>query len=170
MTEPMNFDHLNGKVIGEHNGAHFYTIGQRKGMNIGGHKEPLFVIGTDVENNIIYTGEGQSHPGLNRKGLFIKDEDIHWIRTDMKMKADGHHDFSVRIRYRQPLQEARIYCRSKGYYVIFKNLQRGIAPGQFCAWYDGEELVGSGVIAEVRCRALSVERRAGGEFINDQRV
>jgi len=146
MTEPLDFSQLNGKVIGEHNGAHFYTIGQRKGMNIGGHKEPLFVIGTDVEKNIIYTGEGQSHHGLNRKGLFIRDEEIHWIRTDMKMTVGEHRDFSVRIRYRQPLQEARIFCRSKGYYVIFKNLQRGIAPGQFCAWYDGEELIGSGVI------------------------
>jgi tRNA-specific 2-thiouridylase len=146
MTEPIDFDHLNGKIIGEHNGAHFYTIGQRKGMNIGGHKEPIFVIGTDVVKNIIYTGEGQSHPGLNRKGLFIRNEEIHWIRTDLKLYAGGHRDFSVRIRYRQPLQEARIYSRSKGYYVIFKNLQRGIAPGQFCAWYDGEELLGSGVI------------------------
>jgi tRNA-specific 2-thiouridylase len=146
MTEPLNFKQLNGKVIGEHTGAHFYTIGQRKGMNIGGHKEPLFVIGTDVENNIIYTGEGQSHPGLNRKGLFIRNEEIHWIRTDMILKAGEFRDFSVRIRYRQPLQEARMYCRSKGYYVIFKNLQRGSAPGQFCAWYDGEELIGSGVI------------------------
>jgi tRNA-specific 2-thiouridylase len=146
ITDPIKFDQLNGKVIGEHNGAHFYTIGQRKGMNIGGHKEPLFVIGTDVGKNIIYTGEGHSHPGLNRKGLFIRNEEIHWIRTDKEMKAGEHCDFSVRIRYRQPLQDARVYCRSKGYYVIFKNLQRGIAPGQFCAWYDGEELMGSGVI------------------------
>jgi tRNA-specific 2-thiouridylase len=146
MTEPKNFDQLNGKVIGEHNGAHFYTIGQRKGMNIGGHREPLFVIGTDVEKNIIYTGEGQSHAGLNRKGLFIRKEEIHWIRTDMVIKPEGYQDFSVRIRYRQPLQMARVYCRSKGYYVIFEKLQRGIAPGQFCAWYKGEELMGSGVI------------------------
>jgi tRNA-specific 2-thiouridylase len=146
ITDPIEFDHLNGKIIGEHNGAHFYTIGQRKGMNIGGHKEPLFVIGTDVAKNIIYTGEGHSHPGLNRKGLFIRNEEIHWIRTDKEMKSGEYNDFSVRIRYRQPLQDARVYCRSKGYYVIFKNLQRGIAPGQFCAWYDGEELMGSGVI------------------------
>ena len=146
LTEPLDFSQLKGHIIGEHNGAHFYTIGQRKGMNIGGHKEPLFVIGTDVEKNIIYTGEGQSHPGLNRKGLFIRDEEIHWIRTDKKMKAGEHRDFSVRIRYRQPLQEARIFCRSNGYYVIFRYLQRGIAPGQFCAWYEGEELTGSGVI------------------------
>ena len=146
MTEPVNFYQLNGKIIGEHNGAHFYTIGQRKGMNIGGHKEPLFVIGTDVEKNIIYTGEGQSHTGLNRKGLFIRNEEIHWIRTDLQMKAGESHDFSVRIRYRQPLQKARVYFRSQGYYVIFDNLQRGIAPGQFCAWYEGEELMGSGVI------------------------
>lgn len=145
-TVPMNFDHQEGKIIGEHNGAHFYTIGQRKGMNIGGHKEALFVIGIDVEKNIIYTGEGQSHPGLNRKGLFIRNEEIHWIRTDLRMNEGEYRDYSVRIRYRQPLQEARIYSRTDGYYVIFRNLQRGIAPGQFCAWYDGEELLGSGVI------------------------
>jgi tRNA-specific 2-thiouridylase len=146
ITEPLNFGLLRGKIIGEHNGAHFYTIGQRKGMNIGGHKEALFVIGIDVEKNIIYTGEGQQHKGLNRKGLFIRNDEIHWIRTDMKLRAGEYRDFSARIRYRQPLQEARIYCRSKGYYVIFRDLQRGIAPGQFCAWYDGEELMGSGVI------------------------
>jgi tRNA-uridine 2-sulfurtransferase len=146
LTEPLNFDLLRGKIIGEHNGAHFYTIGQRKGMNIGGHKEALFVIGIDVDKNIIYTGEGQQHRGLNRKGLFIRNDEIHWIRTDMTLDPGEYRDFSVRIRYRQPLQDARIYRRSKGFYVIFKDLQRGIAPGQFCAWYDGEELMGSGVI------------------------
>lgn len=146
MSEPHNFESYNGNVIGEHNGAHFFTIGQRKGMNVGGHKEALFVIGTDVKENIIYAGEGQSHRGLNRKGLFIRSEEIHWIRSDLRMTPGESRDFLVRIRYRQPLQEARIFSRKEGYYVIFKNMQRGIAPGQFCAWYNGEELMGSGVI------------------------
>jgi tRNA-specific 2-thiouridylase len=146
MTRPFSYDPSYGNIIGEHNGAHFFTIGQRKGMNVGGHKEALFVIGTDVEKNIIYTGESQNHPGLNRKGLFINKEETHWIRPDMEIKTGESNDYMVRIRYRQPLQEARVYSHYKGTYVVFKSPQRGIAPGQFAAWYDGDELVGSGVI------------------------
>lgn len=146
LTGPFRYDASDGIVIGEHNGAHFFTIGQRRGMNVGGHKEPLFVIGIDVEKNIIYTGEGHLHKGLNRKGLFIQADEIHWIRSDLKMKEGENRDYLVRIRYRQPLQEARIFSRESGYYIIFRQVQRGITPGQFAAWYDGEELVGSGVI------------------------
>jgi tRNA-specific 2-thiouridylase len=146
LTEPFNYEPSIGNIIGTHDGAHFYTIGQRKGMNIGGHKEPLFVISTDVEKNIVYVGEGHSHPGLNRKGLFIRKDETHWIRTDLRIAAGESRNYMVRIRYRQPLQEARLYCRQEGIYVIFEKLQRGIAPGQFAAWYDGDEVIGSGVI------------------------
>lgn len=116
-------------------------------MNVGGHKEALFVIGTDVDKNIIYTGEGQDHPGLNRKGLFVSSDELHWIRPDRKMNVGECHDFIVRIRYRQPLQEARIFMKEKGAYIVFSDPQRGIAPGQFAAWYEGDELIGSGVIS-----------------------
>ena len=146
MAEPFAFNPSLGKNIGTHNGAHFFTIGQRKGMNIGGYKEPLFVIGTDVEKNIIYVGEGQSHPGLFRKGLLITSDEIHWVRNDLEMKPGECRDYMVRIRYRQSLQAARIYRRDEGMYIIFDNVQRGVAPGQFAAWYDGDELIGSGVI------------------------
>ena len=146
MTEPYKYEPSSGFIIGSHNGAHFFTIGQRKGMNVGGHKEALFVIGTDVKNNFVYVGEGQSHPGLNRKGLFIRKDEIHWIRTDIKMEDGESRDYMVRIRYRQPLQLARLYFRDKGMFIIFDKPQRGIAPGQFAAWYDGDELIGSGVI------------------------
>jgi tRNA-specific 2-thiouridylase len=146
LAAPFTYDPYSGKRIGNHRGAHFFTIGQRKGMNVGGHKEPLFVIATDIENNIVYTGEGHGHPGLNRKGLFIRNEDIHWIRKDMEMAPGETRTYQVRIRYRQPLQEARLYRRGKGMYILFDKLQRGIAPGQFAAWYDGEEVMGSGVI------------------------
>jgi tRNA-uridine 2-sulfurtransferase len=146
ITKPINYNPKDGRNIGQHNGAHFFTIGQRKGMNIGGHKEPLFVIGTDVEENIVYVGEGQSHNGLNRKGLFIRSDEIHWVRPDLKMKEGENRDYLVRIRYRQPLQMARLYNRKKGLYIIFDKLQRGIAPGQFAAWYDQDEVLGSGVI------------------------
>ncbi len=146
LAEPVRYEPSSGKVIGEHNGAQFFTIGQRKGINVGGHQEALFVIAIDVDRNIIYTGEGQSHPGLNRKGLFIRSDETHWIRDDLAMNSGECRDYMVRIRYRQPLQKARIYCRDNGLFVIFDELQRGIAPGQFCAWYDGEELIGSGVI------------------------
>jgi tRNA-specific 2-thiouridylase len=144
---PFPFKPWNGKVIGQHQGAHFYTIGQRKGLNIGGHKEPLFVIGTDVQRNIIYVGEGQNHPGLNRKGLFISAENMHWIRTDLTMQTGEIREYNIRIRYRQPLEIGTIIMKKEGAYFIFGNEQRGITPGQFAAWYDGEELIGSGVIS-----------------------
>jgi tRNA-specific 2-thiouridylase len=146
VVKPCRFNLPDGKVIGEHQGAHFFTIGQRKGINIGGYREPLFVIATDVEKNMLFVGEGQSHPGLYRKGLFIRNEGIHWIRPDLKMHDGESRDFMVRIRYRQPLQKARLYRRNKGMYIIFNKLQRSIAPGQFAAWYDDNEVIGSGVI------------------------
>lgn len=127
-TSPHSLDCLPGRVIGSHNGAHFYTIGQRKGINIGGYKEPLFVIGTDVERNILYVGEGQSHHGLYRKGLFIRKDEIHGIRTDREMSVGESCEYMVRIRYRQPLQKAKLFRRHDGIYVIFNKLQRGIAP------------------------------------------
>jgi tRNA-specific 2-thiouridylase len=146
LTEPFKYESASGDIIGTHNGAHFFTVGQRKGINIGGYVDPLFVIATDVDKNIIYVGEGQEHPGLNRKGLFIKNDETHWIRTDLQMESGESRDYMVRIRYRQPLQKARLYCMDKGMYIIFDKLQRGIAPGQFAAWYEGDELIGSGVI------------------------
>ncbi len=146
LTSPHRLDPSMGINIGVHHGAHFFTIGQRKGINIGGYKEPLFVIGIDVEKNILYVGEGQSHPGLYRKGLFISNEDIHWVRTDLAMSEGENREYMVRIRYRQPLQKAMLYSRHDGMYVIFNKLQRGITPGQFAAWYDGDEVIGSGVI------------------------
>jgi tRNA-uridine 2-sulfurtransferase len=146
LAEPHAYEPLEGHIIGTHNGAHFFTIGQRRGMNIGGYKDPLFVIATDVDKNIIYVGEGHKHPGLNRKALFIKNDETHWIRTDLRMKSGECRDYLVRIRYRQPLQRARLYCRDSGMYIIFDKLQRGIAPGQFAAWYELNEVIGSGVI------------------------
>jgi len=145
-AEPHHFYPVMGKEIGKHNGAHFYTVGQRKGINIGGYKEPLFVLGTDVVNNILYVGEGHEHPGLNRKGLAIKKDEVHWIRPDIKMKDGETREYMVRIRYRQPLQKARLYLKQDELYIIFSELQRGVAPGQFAAWYEGDELIGSGVI------------------------
>jgi len=146
ISEPIKYEHNRGKVIGTHNGAHFYTIGQRKGMNVGGYAEPLFVIATDVSENIVYVGEGHGHRGLNRKGLFIRNDEIHWIRMDQELKDGESRDYMVRIRYRQPLQKARLYRQKEGMFIIFDQLQRGIAPGQFAAWYEGDEVIGSGVI------------------------
>ena len=143
---PFPFKPWNGKIIGEHKGAHFFTIGQRKGLNIGGYSQPLFVIGTDVARNIIYVGEGPEHPGLYRPGLFIKKSDIHWVRPDMQMATGEKKEFNIRIRYRQPLEKGVIHLKEEGGYIIFKNEQRGITSGQFAAWYIGDELIGSGVI------------------------
>ena len=146
LAEPWHYTVRDGKKIGEHKGAHFYTIGQRKGLGIGGRKESLFIIGTDVEQNVIYVGEGDSHPGLHRKALKIKSEDLHWINPTRELEVGESARFAVRIRYRQPLQQATLYVREEGAYLLFDEPQRGIAAGQFAAWYDGEELVGSGVI------------------------
>ncbi len=136
-----------GKKVGTHQGAHFYTIGQRKGLNVGGTPEPLFVLAIDVDKNIVYVGQGQDHPGLYRSGLFIPKDEIHWVRPDMAMQIGEAKDFLIRIRYRQPLQKGRLHREEEGMYITFTQPQRGITSGQFAAWYFDDELIGSGVIA-----------------------
>ena len=135
-----------GKIVGKHDGAQFYTIGQRKGLNVGGHKDSIFVIETDISNNIIYVGEGHTHKGLSRSCLRVAPDEIHWIRPDLVMSEGEIRRYKVRIRYRQPLQDATLVMRSNGLYMIFDTPQRGITPGQFAVWYDGYEMLGSGVI------------------------
>lgn len=135
-----------GKIVGKHDGAQFYTIGQRKGLNIGGHKDSIFVIETDIPRNIIYVGEGHTHKGLSRSCLRIDPSEIHWIRPDMQMRPGDIRRFRVRIRYRQPLQEATAVMRENGMYILFDTPQRGITAGQFAVWYDADEMLGSGVI------------------------
>ncbi len=135
-----------GEVIGTHKGAHFYTIGQRKGLSVGGNSQPLFVIDTDIKTNTVYVGEGKSHKGLFRKALKIKKGSIKWIRSDLKIDFDHRMDVFVRIRYRQPLQEAALFKKKEGFFIVFKDFQSSITSGQFAAWYIGEELIGSGVI------------------------
>ena len=146
-AEPVVYIKADGKVVGRHIGAQFYTIGQRHGLNIGGHKEPLFVIAKDPKENIIYLGEGQSHPGLYREALAIKAEDVHWIRPELALAPGQELDCMVRIRYRQPLQKARLICKEEKMYIRFEQPQRGVTAGQFAAWYAADgELMGSGVI------------------------
>lgn len=136
-----------GKVVGRHQGAHYFTTGQRKGLNVGGTKEPLFIIATDVETNSIYTGLGSEHPGLFKKALFVDNSEIHWVREDLAL-ADGEtREVMARIRYRQPLQKATLHQFDRGMYVAFDQPQSAITEGQFVAWYDGDELIGSGVIS-----------------------
>jgi tRNA-specific 2-thiouridylase len=136
-----------GKVVGKHTGAHYFTTGQRKGLNVGGTTEPLFIIATDVASNAIYTGKGSAHPGLFRKALFVRDEEIHWVREDMALKPGEALDVMARIRYRQPLQKAKLHRFENGMYVSFDEPQSAITEGQFVAWNVGDELVGSGVIS-----------------------
>lgn len=139
-------DNPYGKIVGRHDGAQFYTIGQRKGLNIGGHKDSIFVIETDIPRNIIYVGEGHTHKGLSRSCLRIDPAEIHWIRPDLAMTEGEMRRYRVRIRYRQPLQDATLIMRSNGLYILFDTPQRGITPGQFAVWYDSDEMLGSGVI------------------------
>tara|TARA_R110002074_G_scaffold223009_1_gene393891 strand:+ start:3357 stop:4547 length:1191 start_codon:yes stop_codon:yes gene_type:complete len=136
-----------GKFVGEHQGAHYFTKGQRKGLHVGGTKEPLFVIDTDVKENVIYTGQGKTHPGLYRRTLFVNEEELHWVRQDLALKIDEKLEIKARIRYRQELQEATLYKVNGGMYVDFKDMQSAITEGQFVAWYLEDELIGSGVIS-----------------------
>ncbi|MFN3343229.1 MAG: tRNA methyl transferase PRC-barrel domain-containing protein, partial [Flavobacteriales bacterium] len=147
-SKPYVYSEAMGKQVGEHQGAHFFTIGQRKGLNIGGTPRPLFVIGLDTEKNLIFTGQGEDHPGLYRKSLFIRKSEIHWIREDLKLAVGDSMETRVRIRYRQALEKARLIMEADGLYVLFDKPQKGVTPGQFAAWYVGEELLGSGVIHE----------------------
>ena len=136
-----------GKIAGRHEGAQFYTIGQRKGLNIGGHKDSIFVISTDIDRNIIYVGEGHMHPGLSRLCLRLAPEDLHWLRPDLEMEVGETRRYRVRIRYRQPLQDATLLRRNDGLYVFFDSAQRGVTAGQFAVWYSTDgEMIGSGVI------------------------
>ena len=136
-----------GAIVGKHEGAQFYTIGQRKGLGVGGHSEPVFVIDTDTETNTVYVGEGHNHKGLSRFCLRIDPSEIHWIRPDLEMAVGDIRRYRVRIRYRQPLQGATLLRRENGLFLLFDTPQRGISPGQFAVWYDGAEMLGSGVIA-----------------------
>ena len=146
LSNPYSFHPKYGKNVGEHGGAHFYTVGQRKGLNIGGFPEPLFIIGTNILHNQIYVGMGKENPGLFRQVLKVNAEELHWIRPDLALQVGESRRLSIRIRYRQPLQAGVIHRRNQGMYVVFDKPQRGIAPGQFAAWYVDDELIGSGVI------------------------
>lgn len=146
LSQKPNFQITDGKIVGKHQGAHYFTIGQRKGLAVGGTKEALYVIGTDIKTNCIYAGEGKSHAGLYRKALFIAVNDIHWIRKDLALKVGESLEVLGRIRYRQPLQKAIIYRFKTGLYMEFKQAQSAITQGQFATWYIDDELVGSGVI------------------------
>ncbi|MCO6173835.1 tRNA 2-thiouridine(34) synthase MnmA [Flavobacterium sp. NRK F10] len=136
-----------GKIVGKHQGAHYFTKGQRKGLNVGGTKEGLYVIETDVENNVIYTGQGNQHPGLFKKALFIQQSEVHWIREDLALKSGETMEVMARIRYRQPLQKATLHQFENGMYVVFDQPQSAITEGQFVAWHHDDEVLGSGVIS-----------------------
>ncbi|WP_026915551.1 tRNA 2-thiouridine(34) synthase MnmA [Christiangramia portivictoriae] len=136
-----------GKVVGNHQGAHYFTKGQRKGLAVGGTPEPLFVIDTDVNENVIYTGQGKNHPGIYRQALFISNDEVHWVRKDLAIKNGEEMKIKARIRYRQPLQDATLHQTGNGMYVVFDVPQASITEGQFVAWYSKDELLGSGVIS-----------------------
>jgi len=147
-TSPLRYKISDGHFVGKHRGAHYFTIGQRKGLQVGGKKEPLFVIATDVDKNRIFVGQGKEHPGLYREGLRILPEEVHWVRPDLQMKPGESRKYEVRIRYRQALQEATLEMHKEGMYILFDQPQRGVAAGQFAAWYENGELLGSGVISQ----------------------
>ena len=146
LSSPFSFSSDYGEEIGEHHGAYYYTVGQRKGLNIGGFSEPLFVLETDISKNLIYVGMGKSHPALYKKALFVKSNEIHWIREDLKINENETMNVEFRIRYRQPLQSGTIYRFKKGLYILFDKPISSVTSGQFVSWYIDDELIGSGTI------------------------
>lgn len=147
LAAPFIFERDDGVKVGEHEGAHYYTIGQRKGVHIGGRPHPSFVLQTDTIHNLVFSGQLDSHPGLNRSALKINAGEIHYLHPDDELEIGESYDMDVRIRYRQPLQKAKVIRKEDGIYILFRNLQRGITPGQFAVWYRGDEVIGSGAIA-----------------------
>lgn len=147
LSRKIDYNINQGKIVGKHQGAHYFTKGQRKGLAVGGTVEPLFVIDTDVNENVIYTGQGNEHPGLLKKVLFVSNEELHWVREDLALQIDETMEVKARIRYRQSLEDAKIYKVDSGLYVEFNDFQSAITEGQFVAWYINDELIGSGVIS-----------------------
>lgn len=147
LSKKIDYRKIDGKVIGKHQGAHYFTIGQSKGLGIGGHKESCFIIHRDIENNLLFVGEGKDFPGLFRKALKIENAEVHWVRKDLKLQNGDSMKVKARIRYRQPLENATLYQFEEGFYIEFENPQSAIAEGQFAAWYLEDELIGSGVIS-----------------------
>ncbi|SIS74273.1 tRNA (5-methylaminomethyl-2-thiouridylate)-methyltransferase [Kaistella chaponensis] len=147
LSKKFHYEKSDGKVIGKHQGAHYFTVGQSKGLGIGGHAESCFLISRDIDKNIVFVGEGRNFPGLFRSALKIENSEVHWVREDLRLQNGESMKVKARIRYRQPLEEATLYQFEEGLYIEFKNPQSAIAEGQFAAWYLEDELVGSGVIA-----------------------
>ena len=147
LSKKIHYEKSDGKVIGKHQGAHYFTVGQSKGLGIGGHAESCFLISRDIDKNIVFVGEGRNFPGLFRSALKIENSEVHWVREDLRLQSGESMKVKARIRYRQALEEATLYQFEEGLYIEFENPQSAIAEGQFAAWYDGEELLGSGVIS-----------------------
>ena len=147
LCSPKNFSETDGEFIGYHNGAFFYTVGQRKGLDIGGFKDPLFVLTKDIDKNILYVGMGSDHPALFKKALFISKKDIHWVRNDLTIEPNQSMEVYFRVRYRQPLEKGKIFMYSNGLFILFDRPISSIASGQFASWYIENELIGSGVIS-----------------------
>lgn len=147
LSQKIKYEKSDGKVIGKHLGAHYFTVGQSKGLGIGGHKESCFLISRDIEKNIVFVGEGRNFPGLFRRALKIENSEVHWVREDLRLQNGESMKVKARIRYRQTLEEATLYQFEEGFYIEFENPQSAIAEGQFAAWYLEDELVGSGVIS-----------------------
>jgi tRNA-specific 2-thiouridylase len=147
LSAPFRYTPDMGQVVAEHIGAHYYTIGQRKGLHIGGRPQPSFVIGIDTETNTVYSGQTEAHPGLNKWALKIENADCHWVNPNFELAINESRSFDIRIRYRQALRKGTLLRKENGYYILFEALQKGVTPGQFAAWYDNDELIGSGIIA-----------------------
>ena len=146
LTDEIDYNLSDGKIIGKHNGAYYYTLGQRKGLAIGGYKDPLFVISTNTQTNEIFVGEGKNHPGLIKKALKVKYSDVNWVNDNYNFENLVDLKLKARIRYRQKLQKISVLKHLDYLYVEFEDFQSAVTKGQFLAIYDNSQLIASGVI------------------------
>lgn len=146
LAEPFSFCLEDGIKVAEHQGAHYYTIGQRKGLHIGGRPYPSFVIGIDTKENLVFTGQKEEHPGLYRWALRMNKSEFHFVNPSYSLGDLSEMDLNIRIRYRQALQSGKLIIKGDYLYLLFNEKQRGITPGQFAAIYHKGELLASGVI------------------------
>ncbi|MBL0388742.1 tRNA 2-thiouridine(34) synthase MnmA [Tumebacillus sp. ITR2] len=145
-NQPGEMRTMNGEVKGQHMGLMYYTLGQRQGLGIGGSGEPWFVVGKDLDNNVLLVEQGQDHPALYSESLVATD--VHWVSGE---PTDTTFRCAAKFRYRQPDQMVTVHVKDGGVCeVLFDEKQKAVTPGQAVVFYDGEVCLGGGTIDKVR--------------------
>lgn len=138
-----NFVDLQGKILGQHDGTCFYTLGQRKGMGIGGPGEAWFVVAKNFEKNEVILAQGEDHPALYADGLTAVE--LNWLKS----APTGTFKCKAKVRYRQPERPCTVTVMDQMVKVVFDQPERAMTPRQSIVFYDGEECIGGGIISEI---------------------